>query len=143
MGGYVCAATIATADQWKLGQLRPGDTVQFRRISIEDAAQLRDHTDKWLETVLALTARFNAPPVDLLGFMLSRQFVTDPKLHVLPSTAPRSKVVFRQVHFDNGLTSQAAILEDLILAEQSLPDTNEDMSFAGMKLTLPIVLDDK
>ncbi|MEU1457901.1 5-oxoprolinase/urea amidolyase family protein [Streptomyces avermitilis] len=29
LGGFVCPATIATAERWKLGQLRPGDTVRF------------------------------------------------------------------------------------------------------------------
>jgi urea carboxylase len=29
LGGFVCPATIVTAERWKLGQLRPGDTVSF------------------------------------------------------------------------------------------------------------------
>ncbi|MFJ9590252.1 5-oxoprolinase/urea amidolyase family protein [Streptomyces acidicola] len=29
LGGFVCPATVATAERWKLGQLRPGDTVRF------------------------------------------------------------------------------------------------------------------
>ncbi len=29
LGGFVCPATVATGERWKLGQLRPGDTVRF------------------------------------------------------------------------------------------------------------------
>ncbi|MEV8517105.1 5-oxoprolinase/urea amidolyase family protein [Dactylosporangium sp. NPDC051484] len=29
LGGFVCPATVITADRWKLGQLAPGDTVRF------------------------------------------------------------------------------------------------------------------
>lgn len=29
LGGFVCPATVATRERWKLGQLRPGDTVRF------------------------------------------------------------------------------------------------------------------
>lgn len=29
LGGFVCPATVISAERWKLGQLRPGDTVRF------------------------------------------------------------------------------------------------------------------
>ncbi|MGV0687447.1 urea carboxylase [Mycolicibacterium thermoresistibile] len=29
LGGFVCPVTVTSADRWKLGQLRPGDTVRF------------------------------------------------------------------------------------------------------------------
>lgn len=32
LGGFVCPATIVQAELWKMGQLRPGNTVRFRRI---------------------------------------------------------------------------------------------------------------
>jgi urea carboxylase len=31
LGGFVCPATVVTDERWKLGQLRPGDTVRFVR----------------------------------------------------------------------------------------------------------------
>ncbi len=33
LGGFVCPATIVQAELWKMGQLRPGDTVRFKRLS--------------------------------------------------------------------------------------------------------------
>jgi urea carboxylase len=40
LGGFVCPATVVTGERWKLGQLRPGDTVRFVR---QDPASGRDH----------------------------------------------------------------------------------------------------
>ncbi len=37
LGGFVCPATVAQAELWKLGQLRPGDTVRFMRWSLAEA----------------------------------------------------------------------------------------------------------
>ena len=33
LGGFVCPATIVQAELWKIGQLAPGDTVRFRRMT--------------------------------------------------------------------------------------------------------------
>ncbi|MFI0351157.1 urea carboxylase [Actinomadura sp. 9N407] len=41
LGGFVCPATIAKGQRWKLGQLRPGDTVRFVPLTVEAAAGLR------------------------------------------------------------------------------------------------------
>jgi biotin-dependent carboxylase-like uncharacterized protein len=40
MGGYLHLAHVITADLDRLGQLRPGDPVTFRRIEVEEARQL-------------------------------------------------------------------------------------------------------
>jgi urea carboxylase len=32
LGGFVCPATVVSSDRWKLGQMRPGDTVHFVRV---------------------------------------------------------------------------------------------------------------
>ncbi|MFG2028010.1 urea carboxylase [Streptomyces sp. NPDC048825] len=33
LGGFVCPATVLSAERWKLGQLRPGDTVRFMPVA--------------------------------------------------------------------------------------------------------------
>ncbi len=38
LGGFVCPATITQGELWKIGQLRPGDTVRFTRLTPEEAA---------------------------------------------------------------------------------------------------------
>ncbi|WP_033323392.1 5-oxoprolinase/urea amidolyase family protein [Streptomyces yerevanensis] len=39
LGGFVCPATVLSAERWKLGQLRPGDTVRFVPVDGEGAAR--------------------------------------------------------------------------------------------------------
>ncbi|WP_031515150.1 urea carboxylase [Streptomyces sp. NRRL F-5123] len=41
LGGFVCPATVVTGQRWKLGQLRPGDTVRFVPVTEDAAASLR------------------------------------------------------------------------------------------------------
>ena len=45
LGGFVCPATLVQADLWKLGQLRPGDTLRFQCISVEEANRLEEIQD--------------------------------------------------------------------------------------------------
>ncbi|GBH26953.1 urea carboxylase [Burkholderia vietnamiensis] len=37
LGGFVCPVTVGRDELWKLGQLRPGDTVQFVRVGTDGA----------------------------------------------------------------------------------------------------------
>lgn len=40
LGGFVCPATVITAELWKLGQLRAGDSIRFIPVSLAEAVQL-------------------------------------------------------------------------------------------------------
>lgn len=40
LGGFVCPVTVIAAERWKLGQLRPGDTIVFVPVSEATAVQL-------------------------------------------------------------------------------------------------------
>ena len=42
LGGFVCPATVASGHLWKLGQLRPGDTVRFVPVTDAQADDLRE-----------------------------------------------------------------------------------------------------
>ena len=42
LGGFVCPAVIVSADLWKIGQLKPGDSLRFIRVSAQQAAALRE-----------------------------------------------------------------------------------------------------
>ena len=41
LGGFVCPAVVLACERWKLGQLRPGDTVRFRCVTAEEALVLQ------------------------------------------------------------------------------------------------------
>ncbi|HYM78459.1 MAG TPA: urea carboxylase [Candidatus Dormibacteraeota bacterium] len=51
LGGFVCPATIVEAEIWKMGQLKAGDTVRFRRLSSTHAEDLRRQLEKCLGTL--------------------------------------------------------------------------------------------
>lgn len=40
LGGFVCPATVISADLWKLGQLKAGDKIRFIPVSIPDAVAI-------------------------------------------------------------------------------------------------------
>lgn len=42
LGGFVCPAVIVQAELWKMGQLCPGDTVRFRRLTMDSARALAE-----------------------------------------------------------------------------------------------------
>ncbi|EJU02057.1 urea amidolyase [Dacryopinax primogenitus] len=96
MGGFLCMCTIVEADLWKLGQLRPGNTVQFRRISLEDARGLNEHCNTWLDAVEGKTPL--KPQRGALDYVPSPHFRYDPKLAVYPAdeSTGRPEVVYRQ-----------------------------------------------
>jgi urea carboxylase len=48
LGGFVCPATVISADRWKLGQLRPGDLVRFVPVSPAAAKSARTETRRAL-----------------------------------------------------------------------------------------------
>ncbi len=51
LGGFVCPATIVEAEIWKMGQLKAGDLVRFRRLSAEQAEELRVQVERCVETL--------------------------------------------------------------------------------------------
>lgn len=51
MGGYLCIATVATGNMWRLGQLRPGDEVRFRRVSLRDARRLEECGAAYMQSI--------------------------------------------------------------------------------------------
>ncbi|MHC2089932.1 urea carboxylase [Methylobacterium sp. CM6244] len=72
LGGFVCPAVIARDEQWKMGQLRPGDTVRFRAVE-----RVGD-----VPTLSPLRERV---PAEQAG-----EGATSPKM-ALPSPDPRSR----------------------------------------------------
>ncbi len=58
LGGFVCAATIATGELWKVGQVRPGDRIRFTRMTYEQAQTLLRIQD---EAIATLSTAAGAP----------------------------------------------------------------------------------
>ncbi|PSB31080.1 urea carboxylase [Stenomitos frigidus] len=51
LGGFVCPATIAEAELWKIGQLKPGNTIRFHRLTFDQALQQELQLDRQIQTL--------------------------------------------------------------------------------------------
>jgi urea carboxylase len=90
LGGFVCPITIAKAELWKVGQVRPGDRIRFRRIGYDEAAALERLQDRQIETLqdVALPASLPLPA--------RPNTVSETVLAELLPTAHRPAVAYRQ-----------------------------------------------
>jgi urea carboxylase len=81
LGGFVCPATIIRADRWKMGQLRPGDTVRFVPVSLEEAEAAEDELTACVRELryadLSKAGRLDASPA--LSSPILRHLPPQPK----------------------------------------------------------------
>lgn len=83
LGGFVCPATVISADRWKLGQLKAGDRIRFVPLSLDDADRLAAEQD-------ACLAALEAPTLDP-----APAAVTTPVLDRLEEQEDGPEVVYR------------------------------------------------
>jgi urea carboxylase len=107
LGGFVCPATLAFAELWKLGQLRPQARVRFRHWSPEAASQAAEAQQTAIRTLrLPASAEPRAPAVAATG---------SPILARLPAGAARPEVVYRRAGDRNLLVEYGPLVLDLEL----------------------------
>ncbi len=86
LGGFVCPATIISADLWIMGQLKPGDRIRFQCIAAGEAVLLEQQQAlaiRMLSPMPPFSAKVSTtPPCPLLGG--------------LPAQGDRPAVVYRQ-----------------------------------------------
>ncbi|HEX5656461.1 MAG TPA: 5-oxoprolinase/urea amidolyase family protein, partial [Polyangiales bacterium] len=51
LGGFVCPATVIEGELWKIGQLRPGDSVRFVALDADTAAARKVEQDRQIATL--------------------------------------------------------------------------------------------
>ncbi|OLN87278.1 Urea amidolyase [Colletotrichum chlorophyti] len=61
LGGFVVFCVVASAEMWKLGQLRPGDKVKLRPITVDDALFLEEALQKSINDLAPLAVADVAP----------------------------------------------------------------------------------
>ncbi|MBV8885331.1 MAG: 5-oxoprolinase/urea amidolyase family protein, partial [Chroococcidiopsidaceae cyanobacterium CP_BM_RX_35] len=52
LGGFVCPATIVQSELWKIGQLKPGDTVRFYQLTFAEAQEREVLQERQIETLV-------------------------------------------------------------------------------------------
>jgi len=53
LGGFVCPVTIAKAELWKVGQVKPGDTIRFVAIDCDTAVKLSERQELAIKSLMA------------------------------------------------------------------------------------------
>jgi urea carboxylase len=56
LGGFVCLVTIAKAELWKIGQVKPGDKIRFIPITFDQALALEKRQDTLIDTLGAASS---------------------------------------------------------------------------------------
>lgn len=86
--------------RWKVGQLRPGATVEFKRITFDTARRLASRQKQYLNRIREAAFPQNSTSIHCTGDhdlnAIYDDGPQDPKLHVLQSS-DRAKAIFRQV----------------------------------------------
>ena len=128
LGGFVCPATVAGCDLWKIGQLRPGDRVRFRPLSHGEARRLAAEQEQWIDDL----AR---PAVDR-SRRLTEARGAHAVLHRIDAETDRESVTFRRagdryvlIEFGDNVLDLAlrfrvhALMEQL--AQETIPGVRE------------------
>jgi len=90
LGGFVCPVTIAKAELWKVGQVKPGDHIRFHRIDFECAHALEKAQDQAIREL---------SPAEIPAFFCApdRHDTASPCiLKELPPEGSRPRVAYRE-----------------------------------------------
>src|SRR5690606_9660609 len=90
LGGFVCPVTICKAELWKVGQVKPGDRIRFRRISFDTALAMEQATDASIDALQA------QPPAPALPEPVRDHGLSESILACLPPSGRRPLLNYRQ-----------------------------------------------
>ncbi|MFG1269722.1 urea carboxylase [Xanthobacter sp. DSM 14520] len=164
LGGFVCPAVIARDEQWKMGQLKPGDTVRFFALPRPlDPVAGPMVTGAPEETGSPILARRDDGPVSVVyrrqgddnllvefGDMhldialrlrahLMAQAVEEAKLPGIVDLTPGIRSL--QIHYDGAALPRAKLLDALAEIESGLPRA-EDVVVPSRVVHLPLSWND-
>ena len=103
LGGFVCPAVVIAAERWKLGQLKPGDTIRFQALTHEQAEALQRAQD-------AFVTDMATPPAPCQGVAVN-EFTT----YLSPLLSQRPDRVIRQAGDRYVLIEYGPLVLDLSL----------------------------
>jgi urea carboxylase len=105
LGGFVCPATIVQAELWKLGQLKAGDTIRFRRLTQAQAAEMEAAQYKQIDSLT------HVPAVTYANATVA----FSPILAEISETETQVQVVYRQAGDKYLLVEYGQLVLDLNL----------------------------
>jgi urea carboxylase len=106
LGGFVCPATIVQAELWKMGQLKAGDKIRFKRLTQDEARQLELAQNAEITTLT---------PASSVAIKASTALSFTPILGEITETETQLKVVYRQAGDKYLLVEYGPLVLDLTL----------------------------
>ncbi len=91
LGGFVCPVTIAKAELWKVGQVKPGDKLRFHPIGFQQAQSLEQAQLGSIEALAAISAVTLPAPSLQADTTVSATVLAE-----LPAEGSRPRAVYRQ-----------------------------------------------
>jgi urea carboxylase len=144
LGGFVCPATILRDELWKIGQVRPGDTIRFRApeplqspvIRSAPGVVCRADGDRYLlveygPNVLDFDLRFRVHALE--------EQLAAAQLPGIVDVTPGVRSL--HIHYDTARLTRAELLDALDAAERRIPAL-DDISAASRIVHLPLSWDD-
>ncbi|MGV3581630.1 MAG: urea carboxylase [Methylophilus sp.] len=105
LGGFVCPATIVQAELWKMGQLKAGDKIRFKRLSQSQAAEMEIAQNAQIASLAGMPVKL--PSISTTTF--------SPILGEIAETENQIKVVYRQAGDKYLLVEYGPLVLDLNL----------------------------
>lgn len=94
LGGFVCPVTVISTEMWKMGQVRPGDSIQFKKMTLEEAAAARSFREKIVTSLtknaLDIDESPSKPVANTEGYPETRAVLME-----LPATESSPRVMVR------------------------------------------------
>ena len=106
LGGFVCPATIVQAELWKMGQLKAGDKIRFKRLTQDEARQLELAQNAEITTLT---------PASNVAIKATTAQSFTPILGEITETETQVKVVYRQAGDKYLLVEYGPLVLDLTL----------------------------
>ena len=148
LGGFVCPAVVLHEELWKLGQLRPGDTVRFHRTAgspiLDDRAAEGDRPRRVIRQAGDRYVLIEFGPLTL---DLELRMRVQALLHGLQQRRLQGVIDLTpgirslQVHFDPALLPRDELLHIISKADDALPPVDE-MVVPSRTMVLPLSWDD-
>jgi urea carboxylase len=122
LGGFVCPFTVISADLWKLGQLKAGDTVQFEVVDLANANLIEQAQRKQIVELSAQVAEYKT--ADAVSPILDKLITNDGE----------PDVIFRQAGDKFLLVEYGELVLDLTLRArvQALFEAVGDATIQGV-----------
>ena len=159
LGGFVCPLVIVKSDLWKIGQLRPGDSIRFCPAPQTSASGVatRERGDPVLHRDVGgevpvlyrragdsyLLVEFGPLALDLglrMRVHLLHQALIEASLAGVIDLTPGIRSL--QIHYDDAVLPLARLLDEIIRLEKNLPPVDE-VEIASRIVHLPLSWNDE